>query len=59
MPTIFLQRACPGVTRWGLCHNLDCPDEETGYVVAYFCGLILNILWSRADATDGRNEENE
>jgi|14_taG_2_1085336.scaffolds.fasta_scaffold161367_3 hypothetical protein len=46
--SIFIQRSCPGVRSWGLCHNLDCREEETGYVVLYGFGFILNILWGRA-----------
>ena len=45
--TVFLQRAVPGVTRWGIAQNLRHPDEETGYIILYAFGLVLNILWAR------------
>ena len=36
-----------GRTPFGVFHNLDCPDEETGYVSVHIFGHRFSIYWSK------------
>ena len=37
----------PGRTPFGVFHNLDCSEEETGYVSIHIFGHRLSIYWNR------------
>mgnify|MGYP003133299823 CR=1 FL=1 len=36
-----------GRTRFGVFHNLDFPEEETGYVSVHIFGHRFSIYWSK------------
>ena len=36
-----------GLTRWGVFHNLDAPNEEVGYVNLHVAGYRLGLYWGR------------
>lgn len=38
------------LTRWGIFHNLDYPQEETGYIYLHMAGRQFGLLWSRRSA---------
>ena len=41
----------PGLTRWGVSHNLD-SDELIRYVFIHFAGRQIGLLWGRDDSPE-------
>jgi len=45
--TLQYTRPNPRSTPFGLFHNLDCPDEETGYLTIHIFTARLSLYWAR------------
>jgi hypothetical protein len=47
MTTIIRRHYSPGFIAWAFHHNLDVPDEETGYIFCTLLGVEFGVLWGR------------